>query len=239
MCKSPSSPRRFDFPELRNPQIDFDYAVEQQQYGTPPKAPPTIHCTYQKSPTNSGSYYDRKKAPQSIITSPRGSQSLEYGAISPKHEHKQKKFEYYDPCSPEEEPNEEEDDNSFIEYRHSSIQYKKKKKKHYNKSPNGVFSLDEYHSNCDKRGSLVTESTGSGASDFSTATTATARCSSGTDPEQQQQQQQQIQQQQQQHGQHQHRRRHAINITTNPGYQVIIDFLLKIFHTIKNLCSIF
>ncbi|XP_063709642.1 uncharacterized protein LOC134838112 isoform X1 [Culicoides brevitarsis] len=208
ICKSPSSPRRFDFPEMRNEQ--------QQQYGTPPKAPPTI--TYQKSPT--GSYYDRKKNPQSIVTSPRGSQSLEYGAISPKYEHKHKKFEYYEPCSPDEEHHDDEDDNSFIEYRHSSIQYKKKKKKHYNKSPNGVFSLDEYHSNCDKRGSLVTESTGSGASDFSTATTA--RCSSGTDPEQQQlQQQQQQQTQQKTQSQQQHRRRHAINITTNPGYQAI------------------
>uniref|UniRef100_A0A336MK16 CSON000949 protein n=1 Tax=Culicoides sonorensis TaxID=179676 RepID=A0A336MK16_CULSO len=206
-CKSPSSPRHFNFP-----QIDFDYAVDQQQYGTPPKAPPTIHCTYQKSPTNSVKYYDRKKPPHSIVTSPKGSHSLEYGAISPKHN---KKFEYYEPCSPDDDDdiahNDDEDDNSFIEYRHSSIQYKKKKKKHYNKSPNGVFSLDEYHSNCDKRGSLVTES--SGASDFSTATTA--RCSSGAEAEHQQQQQQQ------QRVSQQNRRRHAINITTNPGYQAI------------------
>lgn len=145
---------------------------------------------------------------------------MEYGAISPKYEHKHKKFEYYEPCSPEEDRNDDdEDNNSFIEYRHSSIQYKKKKKKHYNKSPNGVFSLDEYHSNCDKRGSLVTESTGSGASDFSTATTA--RCSSGNEPEHGQQQ-------------HHHRRRHAINITTNPGYQV-----LKMFQNSKKTYYIY
>lgn len=216
--KSPMSPRNFDFPDVR---MDYDYDPS-SNYVSNAKSndrttggagtPPTIHRGYSKSPTSSAGavsgsggsgshrqHYDNTSQYDQPQTSrsPRGSRSLEYGAVSPQHTHK--KFEYYQPSSPDND----DEDSSYADYRHS-VMYYGKKKKPYNKSPNGVSSLDDYNSSSagyGQRNSIVTES--SGGSDFSTATTA--RCgSSGTETE----------------GRGSSRRRHAINITNNPAYQV-------------------
>lgn len=196
------SPHNFDFSDTR-----MDY--EQPNYtGTPP----AIHRGYTKSPTGRN-YYDKSPQYESsqyessqTSRSPRGSRSLEYGAVSPKQ---QKKFEYYQPSSPDND----DEDSSYVDYQHSVIYYGKKKKKPYNKSPNGVSSLDDYNSSSagyGQRNSIVTES--SAGSDFSNATTA--RCgSSGTETE----------------GRSSSRRRHAINITNNPAYQVSITIYYKLY----------
>lgn len=219
------SPRNFDFPDVRMDYNDYEMQnYSSKSSGTPPSA---IHRSYNKSPTGRN-YYDKSpqyeqqpsnpSAPAAAQTSrsPRGSRSLEYGAVSPKQ---QKKFEYYQPSSPDND----DEDSSYADYRHS-VMYYGKKKKPYNKSPNGVSSLDDYNS-CSAgygpRNSIVTES--SGGSDFSNATTA--RCgSSSTEPEERGSSR---------------RRRHAINITNNPAYQVrclllsllfFQSFFIQLFH---------
>lgn len=219
------SPRQFDFPDVR-----LEYDVPGAYCGTPA---PAIQRSYQKSPTGRNYYEQIQGHYEPQLKSPKGSRSLEYGAqVSPKYD-KHKKFEYYEPSSPDKE----DDDSSYIDYSHSSIYYKKKKKT-YNKSPNGVSSLDDYHSSStagggggvagggagiehrntttscnydnNKRNSIVTDSTNSGTSEFSQATTA--RCGSSETEIRSRE--------------CDRRRRHAINITNNPGYQVNMRILV-------------
>lgn len=227
--KSPMSPRKFDFPDMH---IEYDQSgggSGANYCGTPTSNPTIISTkqssrTYQNSPTqHRQSYYDKSPVgshyePQ--LKSPKGSRSLEYGAqVSPKYDKHNKKFEYYEPCSPDNDDDDDGgDDSSYIDHIHSSIYYKKKKRS-YNKSPNGVSSLDDYHSatsttlgyeNTNKRNSIVTDSTtNSGASDFSSQATTSVGCGTSSTASADAEQQRNAS-----------RRRHAINITSNPGYQV-------------------
>ena len=165
--KSPKSPRVFEF--------------DQQ----PPKSPKiTRTFTKQSSNVTSDFYYENNspvyydQSPK--IKSPKSPSShFDYPAISPKFEKKAvKKFEYYDPRSPDDDLDQET--NSFNETAlYNSKYYPKKKRPAYNKSPDGVLSLDDYtmaktycgsssSGSSKKRNSIITES---GDSEFS-ATTA-------------------------------------------------------------------
>lgn len=117
---------------------------------------------------------------------------------------------------------EHDEDSSYIDHKKALIHYKKKRV--YNKSPDGVVSLDEYNTSIyhhKKRNSVVAESVISGESEVSSQAT-TALCSNNSNSG---------------HGGDAEnssdggncgpviatrcgRRRHAINITSNPGYQV-------------------